>query len=128
MRSIISRNYCYWMKVSINRIIAERELYKFLNLDQTKKFRAIIAECSGRFEGRGINLFGKLQFVFNILTRYHFEMNLNGLHQFHQWFASLESYSIKYENANLFIESLVFKFTGLRDNSFRKKIFHFIIS
>ena len=31
------------MKVSINRIIAERELYKFLNLDQTKKFRAIIA-------------------------------------------------------------------------------------
>lgn len=86
-------------------MIAERELYKFPNLDQTKKFRAIIAECSGRFEGTGINLFRKLQSVFNILTRYHFEMNLNGLHQFHQWFASIQSYSIEYENANLFIKS-----------------------
>lgn len=94
------------MKVSINRIIAERELYKFLNLDQTKKFRAIIAECSGRFEGTGINLFRKLQFVFNILTRYHFEMNLNGLHQFHQWFASLESYSIEYENLRIYSSNL----------------------
>lgn len=64
-------------------MIAERELYKFPNLDQTKKFRAIIAECSGRFEGTGINLFRKLQSVFNILTI--------PLRNEFKWFASIPS-------------------------------------